>query len=161
MCDELVVLMFPRNVGKLNLENLGTVESRSRKLQFGMKYLPHSSHKPLALPADGTYKCRTKESCTQLGEERFQSLGVSYHGLVRNCLKLKIGAVTMYDAIAVPDELLVELVAPVAHDLVLVVLRVGVVERGEGRPLLGHGAQREVLFAARRGQPGNVLVPGV
>ena len=66
----------------------------------------------------------------------------------------------MDDAIAVPDELLVELFAPVAHDLVfVVVLRVGVVERGEGRPLLGHGAQGEVLFAARRGETGNVLIP--
>ena len=68
----------------------------------------------------------------------------------------------MNDAVAVTDELLVvELFASVANDfvVVIVVLGVGLCEGGERRPLFCHRSQGEVLFAARRGEPGNVLIP--
>lgn len=74
--------------------------------------------------------------------------------------KVNISMPTMNDAVAVTEELLVELLAPVAHDFVLLVifLGVGVCEGGERRPFFCHGSQGEVFFSARRGEPGNVLV---
>ena len=68
----------------------------------------------------------------------------------------------MNDAVPITEELIVELFAPVAHDfvfLVVVVLGVGLGEGGERWPLFCYGTQGEVLFAARRGETGNVLIP--